>query len=282
MNYRHAYHAGNFADVFKHSLLARILVHLMAKDTPFRYMDTHAGVGLYDLSSDEARRTGEAAQGVVRFLAQQRNPQLETLFQPYIATLKAYNALEGLHYPGSPILASSLLRPTDRLSLAELHREDSRELERRFERDRRALVSPIDGWAALKAWLPPLERRGVVLIDPPFEENGEFGRMTEALAAAHIRWATGMFAFWYPIKGWREPDRFHRDLKTLAIPKTLRLELLVDAEGDDTKLNGTGMIIVNPPWKLKDEAAAMLPFMAKSMAQGRRTSWRVDWLVSEA
>jgi 23S rRNA (adenine2030-N6)-methyltransferase len=281
MNYRHIYHAGNFADVFKHALLARILMHLSAKDTPFRYMDTHAGIGLYDLTTREAQRTGEAAEGVTRFLAAARSPVLEDLFRPYIGALKAFNALDGKFYPGSPIMAQHLLRPQDRLILAELHPEDSRALHRRMAKDIRIKVQPVDGYSALKAWLPPPERRGVALIDPPFEEPGEFAQMRDVLLQGHAKWPTGMFALWYPRKGWREADRFHRDLVTLAIPKTLRLELDVDAMADETSLGGCGMIVVNPPWKLKDEAEAMLPFLARALKQGTKSTWRADWLVGE-
>ena len=281
MNYRHAFHAGNFADVFKHALLARILVHLAAKEAPFRHHDTHAGLGLYDLSADEARRGGEAAEGVRRFLAVSRGAALDELFKPYVAALRAFNALDGRFYPGSPMIAAHLLRPQDRMSLAELHPEDARALKRRFDRDRRVTVQATDGYAALNAWLPPPERRGLVLVDPPFEEPGEFERMAEALALAHRKWATGIVALWYPIKGWREPDRFHRALKALAIPKTLRMELMVDAEGDEAKLNGCGMAVVNPPWRLKDEAAAMLPHLAGCLGRGSRTNWRADWIVGE-
>ncbi len=281
MNYRHAFHAGNFADVFKHALLARILTHLAAKDAPFRYMDTHAGIGLYDLTADEARRTGEAAEGVRRFLAATPGPALEVLFKPFKAALKAFNALDGRFYPGSPLIAQHLLRPQDRMALGELHPDDARSLGRRMAKDLRVKVQTGDGYAALKAWLPPPERRGVVLIDPPFEEPGEFGRMADALAMAHRRWATGIYALWYPRKGWRAADRFHRAVAALAIPKTLRLELDVDAGADETRLGGCGLIVVNPPWKLKEEAEAMLPFLARALAQGERTAWRADWLVGE-
>ncbi len=281
MNYRHAYHAGNFADVFKHALLARILTHLLAKETPFRCMDTHAGVGLYDLSEAEARRTGEAEAGVARVLAVARPPAVEALLQPYIAALRAFNALDGRFYPGSPMIAAHLLRPQDRMALAELHPEDGRTLAKRFSRDGRARVVASDGYAALKAWLPPPERRGVVLIDPPFEEPGEFRRMTDALAMAHGKWATGVIALWYPRKGWREAVRFHRALVDLAVPKTLRLELDVDAEADEATLGGAGLVVVNPPWKLKEEAETLLPWLARTMAQGRKTAWRADWLVGE-
>jgi 23S rRNA (adenine2030-N6)-methyltransferase len=281
MNYRHAYHAGNFADVFKHAMLTRILVHLCAKETPFRYMDTHAGIGLYDLEGDAAKRTGEAALGVQRFLAVDRSPSLHALFEPYIGALKAYNGMDGKHYPGSPMVAAHLLRSQDRLALNELHPEDARALAKRFDHDRRALTTAIDGWTALKAWLPPPERRGVVLVDPPFEQPDELLRMTQALAAAQLKWPTGMFALWYPVKAHRDADLFAADIQALRIPKTLRLELLVDAGGDARKLNGTGLIIVNPPWKLRQEAVVMLPFLARAMAVGPRTAWKADWLVGE-
>jgi 23S rRNA (adenine2030-N6)-methyltransferase len=281
MNYRHAYHAGNFADVFKHAILARILLHLTAKETPFRYMDTHAGVGLYDLGRNEAQKTGEADLGIRRFLAAEKTPALTALFQPFTDVLKAFNAMEGKHYPGSPMIASHLLRRTDRLSLAELHPMDARELLRRFDNDRRATAVVMDGWAALKAWLPPPERRGMVLVDPPFEEQDELQRLVSALAAAHLKWPTGVFAFWYPVKAHREADLFAADIANLRIPKTLRLELLVDAGGDARALNGSGLIIVNPPWTLKQEAALMLPFLARAMAAGPYTAWKADWLTEE-
>jgi len=281
MNYRHAYHAGNFADVFKHALLARVLAHLAAKTQPFRYHDTHAGIGLYDLSSDEARRTGEAAEGVLRFLAAPRSPALDDLLKPYLGVLKAFNALDGRFYPGSPMVAAHLLRATDRMSLAERQPDEARTLTRRFDRDRRVGVAIGDGYAALNAWMPPPERRGLVLIDPPFEEPDEFARMAAALELAHRKWATGVLLLWYPIKGWREPDRFHRALKALAVPKTLRLELSLDADGDEATLNGCGLIAINPPWMLKDEASALLPHFARAFGRGRRTAWRADWLVGE-
>ncbi|MFM9974896.1 MAG: 23S rRNA (adenine(2030)-N(6))-methyltransferase RlmJ [Beijerinckiaceae bacterium] len=281
MNYRHAYHAGNFADVFKHSLLARMLVHLLAKETPFRYMDTHAGVGLYDLGRIESQKTGESDLGIRRFLAAERTPALNALFQPYLDVLKAFNALDGKHYPGSPMVASHLLRRTDKLSLAELHPMDSRELLRRFDNDRRTTAMMMDGWSALKAWLPPPERRGMVLVDPPFEDRDELQNLIPALAAAHLKWPTGTFAFWYPVKAHREADLFAADIANLRIPKTLRLELLVDAGGDARALNGSGMIIVNPPWTLKQEAALMLPFLARTLAIGPHTAWKADWLTGE-
>ncbi len=281
MNYRHAFHAGNFADVFKHALLARILTHLAQKETPFRYMDTHAGIGLYSLAWDEAKRTGEADGGVRAYDNAERQGALAELFAPYDRALAAARAASRQGYPGSPMVASSLLRRQDKLSLAELHPEDARALLKRMAHDRRATIREMDGWQALKAWLPPPERRGVVLVDPPFEAADEFSRMAGALADAYRRWPTGMFAVWYPIKDWRETDRFRRAVAALAIPKTLRLELTVDADAPNGRFAGTGLIVVNPPWTLKDEAAQMLPWLARVLGQGRRTGTVAEWLVGE-
>ncbi|MGL4240854.1 MAG: 23S rRNA (adenine(2030)-N(6))-methyltransferase RlmJ, partial [Beijerinckiaceae bacterium] len=204
MNYRHAFHAGNFADVVKHALLARMLHHLAAKETAFRYLDTHAGVGLYNLTWDEAQRTREAEGGVKRYRANPPPGYLTELFAPYEKALAAAAASGKDFYPGSPLVAAAVLRPQDKLSLAELHPEDVRTLRKRLGHDRRITIAEMDGWQALKAWTPPPERRGLVLVAPPFEEPDELGRMADALAAAHRRWATGVFAFWYPVKDWRE------------------------------------------------------------------------------
>jgi 23S rRNA (adenine2030-N6)-methyltransferase len=282
MNYRHAFHAGNFADVFKHALLARALAYLKRKDAPFRYMDTHAGIGLYALDADEAKRTGEAEGGVKRFLAAHRRPETEALFQPYLAALKAVNALDGRFYPGSPMIAATLLREQDRLSLAELHPEDFRSLTKRLEWDTRTKTFAMDGYNALNAWTPPPERRGVVLIDPPFEQPDEWERMAAALAKAHRKWPTGVYLLWYPVKDWRETEGFARRLKELAIPRTLRLELLIDADATPGTLYGCGMIAVNPPFTLEAEAKAMLAHMGLAMKSGGGHRVLMSWLVGES
>jgi 23S rRNA (adenine2030-N6)-methyltransferase len=281
MNYRHAFHAGNFADVFKHALLARILRHMTAKEAALRYIDTHAGIGLYNLSWDEAKRTGEADGGIRRYRSGSRTDRLAELFAPYDKALAAAAASGKDFYPGSPLVASALLRPQDRLSLAELHPEDVRTLRRRFGHDRRATIAETDGWQALKAWLPPPERRGLVLIDPPFEAPDELQRMTDALDKARRKWATGIYALWHPVKDWRDTERFCRAVAALAAPKTLRLEITVDADGEASRLTGSGMIVVNPPWRLIDEAREMLPWLARTLATGRRQSWKAEWLVGE-
>jgi 23S rRNA (adenine2030-N6)-methyltransferase len=280
VNYRHAYHAGNFADVMKHAFLARIIHNLKAKDAAFRVMDTHAGIGLYDLTATEAGATGEAERGIGRYLAAQKSPQIAEILAPYDHALKAVNAADGTRYPGSPMIAATLTRSQDRVALAEMHPEDSRTLTRRFDHDKRVRVEAMNGWTALKAWTPPPERRGLVLIDPPFEKPDEFAVMTDALAGAHRKWATGIFALWYPLKKMGDVGRFTRGIAALAIPKTLRLELSIAPEGDT--FTGSGLIIVNPPWTLKTESEALLPWLMKILSDDpKKARWRLEWLVGE-
>ena len=202
MNYRHIYHAGNFADVVKHAVLALVIEKLKLKDAGFRVIDTHAGTGSYDLSSEKAQKTGEWRAGIGRLIGPDAAPiqgPAATLLKPYLDVVRGLNSGGGVtRYPGSPRLARALLRPQDRLVVNELHREDSISLKGAFARDKLTQVMDLDGWIALKALLPPPERRGVVLVDPPFEEPGEFERMSVALGEAVRRFATGVFILWYP------------------------------------------------------------------------------------
>lgn len=185
MNYRHIYHAGNFADVLKHAILARLVRYMQNKDKAFRVLDTHAGIGLYDLSSEEAQKTGEWRDGIGRVLGAELVPQVADLLDPYLATIRELNAEGGVRlYPGSPKLARMLFRPQDRLSAMELHPDDFQRLHRLFEGDHHARVTELDGWLALGAHLPPKEKRGIVLVDPPFEEEGEYERLIDGLAKA--------------------------------------------------------------------------------------------------
>ena len=189
MNYRHAYHAGNFADVFKHALLTRILLYLMRKDAPLRYLDTHSGVGRYDLSSEEALRTGEWRDGIGRLMGADLPPAVAALLEPYLSLIPGTAQAPG-PYPGSPLIAQSLLRMQDRMSFSELHEHDSRRLVRSLGLEKRCKIMTMDGYQALKAGVPPIERRGLVLMDPPFEERDEFERMALALENA---WVTGAY-----------------------------------------------------------------------------------------
>ncbi len=249
MNYRHAFHAGGFADVHKHAILALLLQHLRKKETPFAVLDTHAGAGGYDLTGDEARRTGEAEAGVLK-LVDAPGEMAEEL-APYLDALRAANPSwpKVSAYPGSPMIARHMLRPQDRLVAVELHPEEARALKHRFAGDRQVSVHEADAYTALRAHLPPKERRGLVLIDPPFEQPDEFRRLTKALPEAIRRFATGVFALWYPIKDPMAVERFKAELAQLGRP-VLIAELYLHPPEDIARLNGSGVAIVNPPWQL--------------------------------
>lgn len=285
MNYRHAFHAGNPADVIKHAALARILTYLMLKDTPFRMLDTHAGAGLYDLAGTNARRTGEADTGIERVLAAEAAGTIPApalaLLAPYLDTVKALRARSGARrYPGSPALGLALSRPQDRFLFCELNREERSKLDKAIGVDPRAKILNQDGWQALSAHLPPRERRGVVLVDPPFEEPGEFDRMRLGLRAAHARFATGIFLFWYPIKDLRALDAFRRDVAHLRIPKVLRVEMDFAQVRSLDILSGSGLIIVNPPFTLAEEMRTVLNALAPLLARDGQGRVRVSWLTA--
>ncbi|MDB5644182.1 MAG: rRNA ((2030)-N(6))-methyltransferase RlmJ [Hyphomicrobiales bacterium] len=283
MNYRHAYHAGNFADVFKHALLARMLDYLKRKESGFRYIDTHAGPGRYDLSGGEASRTGEWRDGIGRFAGADLPADVKALLQPYFQALGTPPRDGGPYiYSGSPSLAQKLLRKQDRLTLCELHPDDSRALERSIGRDNRVRLLNEDGYRALKGLTPPTERRGLVLIDPPFESRDEFETMEAALYAAWRKWPTGMFALWYPVKEIRPVAHFITRLKEREIPRMLRLELTVELIRTDGPLAATGLILVNPPFVLEAEARTLLPVFAKLMARGPGAGFAIEQMTGEA
>lgn len=282
MNYRHAFHAGNAADVMKHAALARVLVHLARKDTPFRVLDTHAGAGLYDLAGANAQKTLEAEAGIERVLAADLPPAAAELLAPYLDAVRRLRAEGGARlYPGSPALALALSRPQDRFIFCELHKEEKAKLERRTASDARAKVMFQDGWQAVRAHLPPRERRGLLLIDPPFEEAGEFTRLSEALAQAHERFAQGIVMLWYPIKDLRAVDAFRREVARLRFPKTLCVELdFAQVRSLDT-LSGSGLIILNPPFTLQQEMRTILTALAPLLSRDGKGRARVSWLVGE-
>jgi 23S rRNA (adenine2030-N6)-methyltransferase len=283
MNYRHAYHAGNFADVVKHATLCRVLTHLREKPAAFRVIDTHAGAGRYDLAGPEAGKTLEWRDGIGRLLGAVLPPPIRELLAPYLDAIAALNPGGRLaHYPGSPVLAQALLRRQDRLIACELEPRAAAALERELASDNRAKAIAIDGWTALTAYLPPVERRGVVLIDPPFEQPDEFARLGERLAAAHRKWPTGIYLLWYPIKDPAEAQGFSRGLVRLGIAKMLRVELILPTAGPDTGLRGSGLIAVNPPWTLHDELRAVLPVLADVLSRGATSAVTLDWLAGES
>ena len=272
MNYRHAYHAGNFADVLKHVVLSRVVDYLRRKDTPFRVIDTHAGPGLYDFHAAEAEKTGEWRDGIGRLFGPAAEPlpaPIAERLAPYLAAVAAENSAGTLRfYPGSPGLARRMLRPGDRLVANELHVADHAALEHLFGRDRQTSVLALDGWTAVKSLLPPVERRGVVLIDPPFEQAGEFDRLADALVAAQRRFAGGTVILWYPIKDPGAVERFHRRLLADGSRKLMICDLYVRRPDRDGPLAATGVAICNPPFVLRTDLAAILPFLVERLGQG--------------
>ena len=280
MNYRHAFHAGNFADVFKHAVLCRVLVHLRAKPGAFRVIDTHAGAGLYDLAGPEASRSGEWRNGIARLRGASLGTDIRTLLAPYLDVVDAFNPGERLTvYPGSPALARAWLRPQDQLVACELEPKAAAALAHHLRGDRKVRVVAIDGWTALTAYVPPKERRGVVLIDPPFERSGEFTRLFERFTAAQRKWAGGVYVLWYPIKDRRQCDDFVRRIGRSGIGKILRAELMIDERAD--RLAGAGLILVNPPWMLERELRLLLPALASVLAPNGTGRSRLDWLARE-
>jgi 23S rRNA (adenine2030-N6)-methyltransferase len=283
MNYRHAFHAGGFADVFKHAVLARILVHLRAKPAAFRVVDTHAGAGLYDLAGPDASRSLEWQRGIQRLLTTRASEDLHTLLAPYLDAVAAANAAGRLsHYPGSPAIARALMRPQDRLIACEIDPKAAADLTRRFAGDRRIKTIAIDGWTALNAYVPPPERRGLVLVDPPFEREDEFARAAQALMAAHRKWPTGTYMLWYPIKTRSQPQALARRLARSGIRKTLRVELEVGAIDSAAPLAGCGLILINPPWALEAELESLLPRLAAILAAPEKGAHHIKWLAGEA
>jgi 23S rRNA (adenine2030-N6)-methyltransferase len=282
MNYRHAYHAGNFAEVVKHAILARVIAHLREKPAAFRVLDTHAGAGLTDLAGPEASRTGEWRDGIGRLHGAVLDAGASALLEPYLDAIATCNPDGRLAaYPGSPTLVRGWLRAQDRLIACELEPGAAAALARRMRGDLKVKVVAIDGWTALRAYLPPKERRGAVLIDPPFEQPGEFERVADGLATAHRKWATGTYLAWYPIKEPREADAFARKLARTRIAKILRAELTVAPGAADARLAGTGLVVVNPPWTLEDELAVLLPALAKVLGRDRPGTFRLDRLTTE-
>ncbi len=279
MNYRHAFHAGNHADVLKHLCIARILALLAKKDAPYAYLDSHAGVGLYDLLGDQASRTGEWREGIGRLWEQ---PALPEALMNYLQVVRALNADGRLRYdPGSPELARRLSRPQDRLHCNEKHPEDGALLKANMAEDRRVAVHRGDGWHVPRALLPTAEKRVLLLIDPPFEQVDELQRCVKALNDALGRMRQAIVVIWYPIKDERQLRSFYQALAASAAPKLLRAELMVHPADNALGLNGSGLAIANPPWGLEDSLRELLPWLAEQLAQSQAT-WRLDWLISEA
>ena len=282
MNYRHAYHAGNFADVFKHIIVTRVVEYLKQKDKAFRVIDTHAGVGMYDLTGVEAGKTGEWQGGIAKVADALLSSTVSELIAPWLKIVRSVNSDKTLKkYPGSPKLLRMLFRPQDRLSAIELHPEDYAKLAAEFEDDYQVRTIELDGWLALGGHVPPKEKRGLVLVDPPFELQGEFDRILDGLKRGYERWPTGIYALWYPVKDRKSVSAFHKHLRESGIKKILACELMVRGPSIEPSLDGSGMIIVNPPFTLEGDLKLILPAMMEAMRVDKGASWWVNWLAGE-
>jgi len=282
MNYRHAFHAGNFADVIKHIVLVRILTYLQDKPAAFRVVDTHAGAGVYDLTGDEAQRSGEWLTGIARVMQARFSEAALPLVTPYLDIVRAFNPQRELKaYPGSPLIARALLRPQDRLTACEVEPKARKHLIGALRRDTQAKVVDLDGWLALPAFVPPNERRGLVLIDPPYEEKDEFTRIADGFTEAFAKWPTGSYLLWYPAKSRRATDGLARHVAEVAASgpspgKCLRLEFSVAPQTADGALVSSGLLLVNPPWMLAAELKTILPELEKPLGQGGAGRFRLE------
>jgi len=283
MNYRHAFHAANFADVVKHAALALLVERLKAKESAFAALDLFAGPGVYDLEGEAARKTGEAEAGLFRLWPPPKG-ELGALLAPWLAQVAALNGAAGARrprlYPGSPELLRRLLRPQDRLVLAELHEEEGAVLRRRYGQDPQVAVHRRDGFEALPALVPPAERRGLVLIDPPFEQPDEPRRLARALARAYRRWPTGVYVVWYPVKDPAELAPWLEALRQAVPRRLLQAELTLFDTLPAWRLNGCGLLFVNPPWRFEATLAALLRGLQPLLARDGGAA-RVVWLAGD-
>jgi 23S rRNA (adenine2030-N6)-methyltransferase len=277
--YRHLFHAGNFADVFKHALLAQLVLGLAKKDKPFFCLDTHAGIGHYDLTHEWARKNAEYKSGISLVWARKDAPPE---MAPYLDAVRAENPDKKLNfYPGSPRIVRGLLRAHDRLALSELNKRDFEVLDKLFANDRQVQVRLLDGYQALKAFLPPPERRGLVFVDSSFDRAQEFKRLSDGFAEAHRKFATGVYALWYPLMDPIAMNAFERRVAATGIRKILQLELSVRNIGISGSVRGCGMLVVNPPFGFETAAKKILAWLWPVLAQDGEGEQRARWLVPE-
>ncbi|HDU8696061.1 TPA: 23S rRNA (adenine(2030)-N(6))-methyltransferase RlmJ [Morganella morganii subsp. morganii] len=279
LSYRHSFHAGNHADVLKHTVQSLIIESLKEKDKPFLYLDTHAGAGRYQLSGEHAERTGEYLEGIARIWAQESVPEeLKT----YLEAVSALNPRGDLRfYPGSPLIAAHLLRDHDKLNISELHPSDFPLLRNEFSRDNRARVVREDGYQQLKSQLPPLSRRGFVLIDPPYELKSDYQDVVKGIQEGHRRFATGTYAVWYPVVLRQQIKRMVKDFQATGIRKILQIELAVRPDSDQRGMTASGMIVINPPWKLESQMKSVLPWLHKVLVPEGTGHTLVEWITPE-
>ncbi len=283
MNYRHIFHAGNICDIVKHVVLVLLIDHLRVKDKPFFLLDTHAGIGIYDLQHLSALKTGEAQNGIYRLIATKPQPLLNEYYKILHKLNPAWLPEQPdtfRYYPGSPIIARQMMRAKDRLVLCELHIEDHYELKRQFLEDTQVHVHRRDGYEALRAFLPPDEKRGLVLIDPPYEDANEFEHLVSALTASLKRWPLGQYLIWYPVKDRPAIWRFHEALAATGIQKQLSAEFIFQEEIHGDKLNGSGFILINPPWQFEEKLKQLFPLLHQALHTPHQIS-QIKWLIGE-
>jgi 23S rRNA (adenine2030-N6)-methyltransferase len=279
LSYRHSYHAGNFADVLKHSVQTFIIEALKQKPKPFVYIDTHAGAGRYDLTSEDSNKVGEYKNGIELIHSSKNIPQL---IQPYLNVIHGLNTSTAIkYYPGSPLVAQQLIGRQNRMELSELHPTDFELLGQEFKNHRNIRIQKNDGYKALLGLLPPIQRRGLILIDPPYELKDEYNDAINAIKKAYKLFSTGIYALWYPVVDRMQIEQFCNQFKTLGIKKILRIEMNVREDSDGYGMTGTGMIVINPPWKLLSQMGEALPWLLQHLKQDQHANFKVEWLVPE-
>ena len=279
LSYRHSFHAGNHADILTHTVQCLIIESLKEKDKPFLYLDTHAGAGRYQLSSQHAERTGEYLEGIARIWQQD---DLPAELEPYISVVNHFNRSGQLrYYPGSPLIARQLLREYDSLQLTGLHPSDFPLLRSEFQKDNRARVERADGYTQLKSKLPPASRRGLILIDPPYEIKTDYQAVVTGINDGYKRFATGTYALWYPVVMRQQIKRMLRELEETGIRRILQIELAVLPDSDRRGMTASGMIVINPPWKLEQQMANVLPWLHKTLVPAGTGSTTLSWVVPE-
>lgn len=279
LSYRHSFHAGNHADVLKHIVLTLCIEALKEKEKPFLYLDTHSGAGRYLLTSEHAEKTGEYLSGV-NLVWQQTN--IPEQINTYFSVLKRYNPFENLkYYPGSPLIAKQLLREQDKLNLTELHPTDYPLLRQEFSKDKRAKVLREDGFSQLKSKLPPASRRGIILIDPSYEIKEDYQKIPAALLEAYKRFATGIYLLWYPVVSRTQTQRMIDGIVNLGIKRISQFELAIKPDNNQKGMTASGMIVINPPWKLHQQMQTIMPWLTDILDTKQTGSFTIKQLVSE-
>lgn len=279
LSYRHSFHAGNHADVLKHIVQTLIIESLKEKEKGFLYLDSHAGAGCYFLKGEHAEKTGEYLHGIAKLW---QHNDLHELFTPYIQAIKSCNSGDQLkYYPGSPLIAKYLLRPQDKIHLAELHPSDYPLLCHEFSQDKRATIVKADGYLQLKSQLPPLSRRGLILIDPSYELKTDYQSVVKAIQQGYKRFSTGIYALWYPVVLRQHVKKMIHALEESHIRRILQIELAIKPDNDQLGMTASGMIVINPPWKLETQMQQLLPVLHSLLAPENTGHTLLRWITPE-